>query len=249
MAFVLLLLNVVVLCANRESFVSAIPTDISTQQTTIPPNRDAQPSTTTGNNNDNDQKSCPCPTIVGNVAILNEQTHMFQQLFNTQSVLMPGMMYTCFMSHMQSGHRDDYRYTAGIGAHKLHTRPATWNEARKTCIEEGGHLAIINSLAEERVLLDIFNQTEFIKDSVYPYTNEALLGVHDLYKEGEWVTILGDSLAKAGYNKWSNKWGGQPDNGEGKQHCGALVKDGGMDDVACEVSFPFFCELPRLKLQ
>lgn len=247
MAFVLLFLSVVALCANRESFVSAIHTTSanSSQQTTTPANAgDAQQYT-----DDNDQKSCSCPTLASTTTILNGQSPnmLTQQQFNTQNVLMSGMICTCSMSHMHSGHRDDYRYTMGIGAHKLHTRAATWNDARKTCIEEGGHLAIINSLAEEHVLLEIFNQSELIKDSVYPY--EALLGVHDLYKEGEWVSILGDSLAKTGYNKWSNKWGGQPDNGGGKQHCGALVKDGGMDDIACEVPFPFFCELPRLKLQ
>jgi len=72
------------------------------------------------------------------------------------------------------------------------------------------------------------------------------LGIHDLYKEGEWVTLLGDSLARTGYTRWSDKWGGQPDNGGGKQHCGVLMKEGGMDDVACDVPFPFFCELPLM---
>lgn len=47
--------------------------------------------------------------------------------------------------------RDDYKYTIGLGAHKLHTRAATWNEARKSCNEEGAHLAIINSNAEAQV--------------------------------------------------------------------------------------------------
>lgn len=47
--------------------------------------------------------------------------------------------------------RDDYHYSPGIGSHKLHTRAKTWNEARKICIEEGGHLAIINSIAEAHV--------------------------------------------------------------------------------------------------
>lgn len=47
--------------------------------------------------------------------------------------------------------REDYVYTPGIGSHKLHTNAKTWNEARKVCNEEGGHLAIINSHAEESV--------------------------------------------------------------------------------------------------
>lgn len=95
-----------------------------------------------------------------------------------------------------------------------------------------------------QVLLEIFNQSGPVKGAAYP--NEAFLGIHDLYKEGEWVTLLGDSLARTGYTRWSDKWGGQPDNGGGKQHCGALMKEGGMDDVACDVPFPFFCELPLM---
>lgn len=53
--------------------------------------------------------------------------------------------------------RDDYQYSPGIGAHKLHTRAKIWNEARKICIEEGGHLAIINSVAEAHVSMKEIN--------------------------------------------------------------------------------------------
>ena len=49
--------------------------------------------------------------------------------------------------------RDDYNHTPGIGSHKLHTDGKIWNDARKICIEEGGHLAIINSIDEEEVSL------------------------------------------------------------------------------------------------
>lgn len=97
-----------------------------------------------------------------------------------------------------------------------------------------------------QVLQDIFNHSRPIKGAVYP--DEALLGIHDLYKEGDWVTVLGDSLAKTGYTMWSDKWGGQPDNGGGTQHCGALMKEGGMDDVSCDVPFPFLCELPLMQV-
>lgn len=97
-----------------------------------------------------------------------------------------------------------------------------------------------------QILLDIFNQSGPIKGAAYP--NEALLGIHDLYKEDDWVTVLGDSLAKTGYTRWSDKWGGQPDNGGGTQHCGALMKEGGLDDVSCDVPFPFLCELPLMQV-
>lgn len=47
--------------------------------------------------------------------------------------------------------KEGYVLTPGIGLHKLHTVPKNWNDARKLCMEEGAHLAIINSIAEEKV--------------------------------------------------------------------------------------------------
>ncbi|XP_003701025.1 hemolymph lipopolysaccharide-binding protein-like [Megachile rotundata] len=139
---------------------------------------------------------------------------------------------------------ENYYFTPGIGAHKLHTRARTWNDARKVCIDEGGHLAIINSDAEERALLDIFKRTGPIKGSWV--NDEAFLGIHDLFAEGDWTTVFGDSLAKAGFTTWSNKWSGQPDNWNNTQHCGAILKEGGMDDVTCNQPHAFFCELPNI---
>ncbi|KZC10280.1 PREDICTED: hemolymph lipopolysaccharide-binding protein-like [Dufourea novaeangliae] len=138
--------------------------------------------------------------------------------------------------------RDDYVYTPGIGAHKLHTRAKTWNNARKSCKEEGAHLAIVNSKSEARVLTGIFNRIGLIIGTDHP--DHAFLGIHDCYAEGDWVTILDDSLAEAGYTDWSNKWGGQPDNGGGGQNCGILLKDGTLDDFHCQTPLPYFCELP-----
>ncbi|XP_066586298.1 hemolymph lipopolysaccharide-binding protein-like [Prorops nasuta] len=167
---------------------------------------------------------------------------MAPQLHN---LVVHGMACTCNIAKRTLATRDDYHYKPGIGAHKLHTRAAIWNDARKLCNEEGAHLAVINSIAEAQVLQDMLKNTGSIIGAAYP--DEALLGIHDLYTEGDWVTVLGESLGKTGYTVWSDKWGGQPDNGGGKQNCGALLKDGGMDDVACSVAFPFFCELPALQ--
>ncbi|KAG8036840.1 hypothetical protein G9C98_004162, partial [Cotesia typhae] len=163
-----------------------------------------------------------------------------------RNVVIHGMACTCDLNTHDVHKRDDYQYTPGIGAHKLHTRGATFNNARRICNEEGGNLAIIDSLAEERVLLDLFKRAVGIRN----VTNEdqALIGIHDLFSEGEWVTILGESLHKNGYTKWSDRWGGQPDNGGGVQNCGSLLKEGGMDDVSCNAQFAFFCEIPGIRI-
>lgn len=93
-----------------------------------------------------------------------------------------------------------------------------------------------------QILLNLFNRSGPIKGATY--SNQILLGIHDLYAEDDWVTIQGDSLAKSGYNAWTDRWGGQPDNGGGIQNCGAMLDDGKLDDVACNVPFAFFCEIP-----
>ncbi|EFN88914.1 hemolymph lipopolysaccharide-binding protein [Harpegnathos saltator] len=243
---------IALLSVHDRSFVLAPPPLPSNGDFETFPSTDrnldgAQDASTSVNN---PESGCPCLTSVNSTAIpgqsgwLTQRQQHLEQLYS-RNVMVQGMMCTCNVG-LRSPMRDDYHYSGGIGAHKLHTRAVTWNDARKICNEEGGHLAIINSVAEAHVLLEIFNHSGPIKGAVYP--DEAFLGVHDLYKEGDWVTVLGDSLAKTGYTRWSDKWGGQPDNGGGRQHCGALMKEGGMDDVACDVPFPFLCELPLMQV-
>lgn len=146
--------------------------------------------------------------------------------------------------------RDDYVFSPEIGMHKFHAKPVEWNEAREICNEEGGHLAVINSRAEANVLMEIYNQSQQMEGATDP--DVTFIGMHDMYKEGVWVTILGDKLVKAGFAEWSDEWGGQPDNGEGTdggQNCGGLMmKDGTLDDVYCDSRYPFFCELPRISV-
>lgn len=137
--------------------------------------------------------------------------------------------------------RDDYQYTPNVGLHKFHSRSVAWNVARKICREEGGHLAIINSQDEARVLTDLFNRAGKIKNAAF--LNEGFIGIHDYFAEGDWVTVLDEPLATTGFTKWSDEWGGQPDN-IGIQNCGSYVVDGFLDDIVCSSSLPFFCEIP-----
>ncbi|XP_053994774.1 hemolymph lipopolysaccharide-binding protein-like [Hylaeus volcanicus] len=130
--------------------------------------------------------------------------------------------------------RDDYVLNEGIGAYKLHARRIRWNDAREACMDEGGHLAIVNSLAEESVLL---------KFMVSANVDHAWVGVHDLFSEGAWVTLTGESLEKAGFDKWTTMWPNEPDNFGGHQNCGVLMQSGGLDDVDCVLHHGFICEI------
>lgn len=71
----------------------------------------------------------------------------------------------------------------------------------------------------------------------------AWLGLHDLYEEGDWVTVMDVAIQDTGYTKWTTKWPNEPDNYGGNQNCAVLIKEGGMDDTKCSIVFPFFCEI------
>ena len=129
--------------------------------------------------------------------------------------------------------RDDFVVHAGMGAHKLHTRPREWNQARETCMAEGGTLAIINSVEEEKMLLNWMREHH-----VYL----TWLGIHDLFEEGKWVTLTGETLEAAGYDVWEKN---EPNNGFKNEHCGILVHGGGMNDIQCDRMIPFFCEIKQ----
>ncbi|XP_046736230.1 hemolymph lipopolysaccharide-binding protein-like isoform X2 [Diprion similis] len=136
--------------------------------------------------------------------------------------------------------RDDYTYVHGLGGYKLHTRATTWVEARLICQEEGGHLAVINSNAEADAIARVFQKGGPITGS--NYQGDALIGFHDLYRKGEYVTIHGESLEKAGYNLWHS---GQPNNLGNNQRCGGICTDGRLNDLWCnDQRFGFICEVP-----
>lgn len=69
------------------------------------------------------------------------------------------------------------------------------------------------------------------------------LGLHDLYQEGDWVSILDEPLLNVGYTRWSEKYGGRPDNYGGAQNCATLLTEGGMDDLECYHTHAYFCEI------
>ncbi|XP_015519007.1 hemolymph lipopolysaccharide-binding protein-like [Neodiprion lecontei] len=141
---------------------------------------------------------------------------------------------TCLLRNPPVVRRDDYTYFPGIGGYKLHSKAVSWNQARITCEEEGGHLAIINSLAERDAVVTVLK-------AMNPNPVHVSLGFHDLYEEGHYVTIHGQTLARAGFNEWAD---GEPNNQYGPENCGAWHVSGGLNDEKCSVLLPFVCELP-----
>ncbi|XP_046603944.1 hemolymph lipopolysaccharide-binding protein-like isoform X1 [Neodiprion virginianus] len=136
--------------------------------------------------------------------------------------------------------RNDYIYPSGAASgYKVHTRAVVWPKARRICADEGGHLAIINSVAEANMVTEIFNKSEPIIGT--PWPDAASIGFHCLFEpDVQYVTIHDQTLEKAGYNQW---FPGEPFV-DGTQHYGCIHKNGQLDNHRATTPFGFICELP-----
>ncbi|XP_016841225.2 hemolymph lipopolysaccharide-binding protein-like [Nasonia vitripennis] len=123
-----------------------------------------------------------------------------------------------------------YKLAPGIGAHRLLTSKKTWNQARNQCITDGAHLVVIKSAEEEEVIKKLLTSQMI---------DEIWLGIHDLFKKDDWVTIFDQMLENVGYAKWNE---GEPNNFGGDEHCGSYYKDG-MNDVPCSTEMSFVCKI------
>lgn len=128
--------------------------------------------------------------------------------------------------------REDYTVRPGVGVHKIHKRKISWNRARKSCMEEGASLAILNSALEENTLLDWMR-----KENV----PRVWIGIHDQFEEGKWVTLSGAPVESIGYEHWVRP--NEPDNLNGNQNCALLIEERGMDDVDCTHVHAYLCEI------
>ncbi|XP_069694814.1 hemolymph lipopolysaccharide-binding protein-like [Periplaneta americana] len=120
-----------------------------------------------------------------------------------------------------------YNLVAGLGYYKFHTDRKTWHEAQKICEKEGAHLAVINSEHEAKVLTNMGDFTW------------AYVGFHDIYVEGQYVTIFNQSLSDAGYAKWHS---GEPAQGS-QINYGCISKEDSTLGVArLKDTLVFICE-------
>ncbi|CAH1641632.1 unnamed protein product [Spodoptera littoralis] len=155
--------------------------------------------------------------------------------------------YICFRSGEQKteinacGTVDpEYIFDSRTGScYKFHTVPRTFSRAHFACSAEGGRLAIINSDVEATVLRELFAKYPGSKMIGSYKKDDAFIGFHDWGESGDWRTINGQTLVEAGYNKFS---GGEPNNVTTGESCGAIYRNGLLNDLLCELSVPFICE-------
>lgn len=88
-------------------------------------------------------------------------------------------------------------------------------------------------MAEERIIHSLMSEKKI---------SIVWLGIHDLYEEGDWVTLLDEPISKTGYDVWNSRVSNTPDSGGTAKSCGALEQSG-MDDRPCSEMLQFVCEI------
>ncbi|KAJ8715421.1 hypothetical protein PYW07_009903 [Mythimna separata] len=123
--------------------------------------------------------------------------------------------------------------------YKFHPVPRIFTSAYFACAAEGGHLAIINSNTEAKVLTEIFAKYPERTLVGAEFKDVAFVGIHDWNEHGDWRTIHGQTLVEAGFSTFSSE---NPSNAPPGQYCGAIYRFGQLDDMFCDRAAAFFCE-------
>jgi hypothetical protein len=106
----------------------------------------------------------------------------------------------------------------------VQTQNLTWEAARNSCIDLGGDLASITTVAVQTLLFDLQSEVDF------------WIGGNDLTTDTTFAWINGDEWI---YDNWNTN---QP-NHLGGQDCVKMKKDTGRwDDVSCGREFMFACQ-------
>ncbi|XP_067008712.2 hemolymph lipopolysaccharide-binding protein [Anabrus simplex] len=134
--------------------------------------------------------------------------------------------------------RPDYEFFPGVGYYKLHTWGRTWDDARATCLEEGGHLLVINSEEEADVVRKFFSRNPSFNNVNDPLYG-AYIGVTDRDEEGKFVTVTGQLLEDTGYTNWEV---GEPKSDRGQNYV-AVESHARMHDINNGKKMGFFCEI------
>ncbi|CAB3257648.1 unnamed protein product [Arctia plantaginis] len=122
--------------------------------------------------------------------------------------------------------------------YKFHTNRRTFKRAQFACSAEGGHLVIINSDEELKFINELYAKYPLSK-FLGTFGSTAFIGFHDWDESADWRTLDGHPLQEAGFAKFSP---GQPDNATTGEYCGSLLRNGLLNDMLCEIHYPFICE-------
>ncbi|KAJ0176065.1 hypothetical protein K1T71_008239 [Dendrolimus kikuchii] len=130
-----------------------------------------------------------------------------------------------------TGYEMDHRTKS---CYKFHSTPEIWSTAFMICAAEGAHLAVIDSPGEQDLLRDLYLKKRTNSDPGF-----VTLGFRDWKNHKLWMTVTGKNI-----NNLPGVWAkNEPNNLGGKENCGNLSKDGGLNDGTCDYPLPFICEI------
>ncbi|CAB3222959.1 unnamed protein product [Arctia plantaginis] len=153
--------------------------------------------------------------------------------------------YICYREHSHidtniCGTPDpEYRFQSVTNkCYKFHTKPRSFARAHFACSAESGHLVIINSEEESKLIGEIY--AKYLGKMVGNFRKDvAFIGFHNWNEGGDWMTIHGQTLQDAGFDKFTK---GTPNNRTTGEYCGSILPDGLLNDLYCEEHYAFICE-------
>ncbi|MEW5849173.1 MAG: DUF4215 domain-containing protein [Myxococcota bacterium] len=133
---------------------------------------------------------------------------------------------------------------SGTGAYAVGVRPSgecyatfstarNWAGAFQTCVDLGGHLVVISSLAERQFVLTLRP----------PNATRMWMGLHDFAYEANTVGSIFMPITREAltYQAWTT---GEPNQYGGNEDCAEFYSGGAWNDQGCSTSSPFACEFP-----
>jgi len=119
-------------------------------------------------------------------------------------------------------------YMGAFGGHHYYcsTQTASWENAKTTCENNGGNLAVINDQDENTFLASLLT------------TQSAWIGLSDIDTEGNFEWVNGDNL------NFTNWYPGQPNNYNNNQDYVELLNTGQWNDQYNTYNLEYIMELP-----
>ncbi|XP_066274551.1 uncharacterized protein [Branchiostoma lanceolatum] len=128
--------------------------------------------------------------------------------------------------------RVDYRYNKYF---KMYTQPKAYEDAKRTCASDGGHLVDVKTQEVHAFLLTKIQEVDASRD--------YWIGLNDVTVENTWTWSDGTPVSRT-FTNWAP---GEPNNAgsTGDQDCGQLWKDKGFqwDDDVCRKQNYFICQI------
>ncbi|PSN30568.1 Hemolymph lipopolysaccharide-binding protein [Blattella germanica] len=123
-----------------------------------------------------------------------------------------------------------YRFFPGVGFYKFYKFKVPWGDAWAQCRDDNAHLVVIDSEKELEVVKLLQIQAKS-KDWCH-------IGVHDLYLNTRYITVLDEEFTPSSFNKWNQN---EPTN-NAAENCVGVLPTGFLGDLGCGTALPFICE-------